>query len=621
MSAALGDGGVTARPLASSRRRSIDASREQVWGWLPAISVIVSLGLALVAVADARARESVPDAELLFWLGVVTIFTPIAARLGWGGASRAETFGIVAILALLLYAVKLLHSPAELTFPDEFYHWRTTDDIVRSRSLFQPNPLLPVSALYPGLDAATSALASVSGLGIFGSGVVLIAAARLVLVLALFLLFEHVSGSTWAGGIAASIYAANPNFVFFGAAFKYESLGLALAALTVYAVAARERAENDARIGLTIVAFLAVAATVTTHHLTSYLLTTFLVLWTLVRAVWPRPADAEVPPGPGGVALLALVASAAWLIYVAIVTVGYVLPSVRGAITEIVRMINQEPDAGRELFRSSSGQLAPLWERVCGLGGTLLVMLGLPVGLLRVWKVHRHQAIAVSLALAAVAYPLSLSGRLTVRGWEIANRATEFLFVGVGFTLAIAAVWMLRDGRLSGLRRAAFTVAATVVFIGGVIAGWPPAWRLPWPYLVDAGPRSIEPEGVTAAYWTAESLGRGRVIGADKVNMFLMGSYGGQAVTHTLSGGVNAHWIIFARKTGGDPERLLRRGKVEYLAVDQRLGTVPLLAKRYYADTEMDVALDKFNHLDGVSRLFDSGGIVIYDVRVLSRGQ
>src|SRR6266545_4304543 len=85
--------------------------------------------------------------------------------------------------ALGLYLVKVLHSPLIFTLHDEFIHWHTANDILKSGHLFRENPLLPASALFPGLEIVTAALTRLSGLTIFDAGVVVVGIARLMLVL------------------------------------------------------------------------------------------------------------------------------------------------------------------------------------------------------------------------------------------------------------------------------------------------------------------------------------------------------------------------------------------------------------------------------------------------------
>ena len=64
------------------------------------------------------------------------------------------------------------------------------------------------------------------------SALIVIGVARLIMMLALFLLFERLSGSSRVAGLAALVYCASPNFLFWSSQYSYQSLALPLAVLT-----------------------------------------------------------------------------------------------------------------------------------------------------------------------------------------------------------------------------------------------------------------------------------------------------------------------------------------------------------------------------------------------------
>src|SRR5690606_39911035 len=107
------------------------------------------------------------DGQLLFWTGLLLILFPTVWRLLQPQVDRKERALLLALLSLSLYLVKMLHSPLLFTFHDELVHWKTAQDIQISGRLFQPNPLIPTSPLFPGLEIITAAIASASGLSTF----------------------------------------------------------------------------------------------------------------------------------------------------------------------------------------------------------------------------------------------------------------------------------------------------------------------------------------------------------------------------------------------------------------------------------------------------------------------
>lgn len=597
-----------------------------VWGWFPVHSLVVALCLLLIATSNTAARSSAPWAEPVFWGGLIALYAPIFARLAAANVARRERIGLVVLLGLGLYMVKILHSPLYFSFHDEFAHWRTAQDIIETGRLFTGNPIIPASALYPGVEIATSALVKLTGLSIFNAGIIVLGLARLMLVLGLFLFFEQVSRSARVAGIATALYMANPNFVYFLAQFSYESLALPLAVVVLFAAVRRARTHGDGHLGLSFMVMVGLAGVVTTHHLTSFAVVGFLGLWTIVYLYGnrllrqPAPVEGE-RMDPGGLALLILVISLAWMVYVASLTLGYLAPVLSGAIIGIVKMIAGDA-AGRELFKSSEGTVAPLLERLTAFGSVGLLLLGLMLGLYYIWRTYRTNPIALTLGVAALGYPATLALRFTPRGWEVANRSSEFLFLGVGLVLAIGIVEFLKSGSLQRLRPLhipALVAYATGIFAGGVIAGWPPNWRQPGPYQPDAVVRSINAQGIQAAEWARDRLGPGHHVGADQASMLMMGSYGEQRIMSTLSGGVDPGWIMFSPFINSVATKTLQSGDVEYLVIDQRLTELPDRAWRYYPDSDMNKAFAKFDRLARVSRVFDNGDIQIYDVGALAR--
>lgn len=614
---------------ASSRHRAAIAApttTNATWGTLPAIIMIGSFGLLLIACAYTIARRDVTWATPLFWLGMLVVFVPIAGRLSYPTIARGERVGLVVLLGMYLYLIKVLHSPSLFTFADELMHWRTADDILRRDELFRYNALLPISAYYPGLEIVTAALCKLTGLSIFASGVIVLGAARLVFVTGLYLFFEYVSRSPYLAGLASLLYMANPNYVFFGAQFAYESLSLPLMTLVLVIVAYGERVPPHDYWRVFLVALPAAAAVVVTHHLTTYALIVILLGWTLALLVcksWSRACFI------GALVSVILLLSVLWSTFVAPRTSSYLIPQFNAALVELKGLLRGEM-VGRRLFSSSTGQVSPLWERLTGLASVGLIMLVLPLGLRSIWRRYRGAAAALALALLTLAYPLSLVLRFTRLGAEISNRSSEFLFVALAFVLAAGIVRLQAPAFVRQATPALFVVWSLIVFSGGVIIGWAPWARLPGPYMVIADSRSIEPEGVAAATWMRDLVGPRQRLATDRINRLLMGSYGRQSPITSYGNQLQVS-LLFLSPTLGDEERdIIHQGDITYAVVDQRLSaSLPTLGI-YFERGEprsaeqrkhaLDIkAIEKFDQLRGVGRVFDSGNLVVYDLQELSR--
>lgn len=596
---------------------------ESTWGWLPALSLVSSLGLLLVSSANYRSRMGWEGADPFFWAGLLLVFVPTASRLVAAGAGRRERLGLVVVLGLTLYLVKVTQSPVAFTFPDEMHQLYNVTAIVRNHRLFEESFLLPVTPLYPGLATATAALVAVSGLGVFGAGLLVMGVARLILLLGLFLFYEQVGRSARIAGIAVALYMANPNYIFYSAEFSYEALAIPLAALVLFAVSRREREHNGrARLGLTVSLMAVTLAVVITHHMTAYALVVFL----LGVSILPRRHGEGDRQGTWGTALLALVATLAWLGYVASFTIGYLAPVLGGAITSALQLLLGE-QSGRRLFTSSSGAVAPLWERLFALGAVVLILLGLPFGVLRMWQ-RRTSPYAITLALTALAYFPMLGLRFTSDGWETSNRSSEFLFVGIAFVLALGITEFRVPRPLQGLGLVFFSAYVAAIFVGGSVTGWQPNVRLSRPFLVQSQTgMTVEPQGVTAARWAGLYLGPRNRLATDPSNAEMMLVYGDQEPVTGRPYGVQ--YMFYADAIDQGVLDTVRITQVRYLVVDRRLSSWDHLIGLYFA-RPLDAsngetgnlpraAYTKFDSWDAVDRVFDNGTIAIYDLGVTDR--
>lgn len=594
-------------------------------GFLPVLAAATVAGLALVALANVAGRANEPWAQAAFFGGLLVLVVPIALRLVAEEPDRAERAALVCLLGLALFATKFLRDPLSVGDYDEFLHWRTAQDIASSGAIFAPNSLLGVSPYYPGLELVTTALSQMSGIPIFDAGVIILAAARLTFVLALFLFFEVVSGEARIAGLASLVYMLNPKFLYFDSQFAYESLALPLAGFILYLLARRGRSGPSRWLGLTVIILVTLPAVVVTHHVTSAMLVGFLVLWGLVAIVLRRRDHHQ--PKPGRIALLGIAMIAGWTMTVATATIGYLGPAITSTLNEVLNLIGGEL-APRELFVARTGEIAPLWERLLGSGSAAALIAFLPLGFLVIWSRFRSKAAMVALALVAAAYPASLFARFTDVGAEVATRTPEFLYLGIAVVVAVGLARLSYRGRRRPLQLALLVLFVVAESIGGVIVGIAPWARLHGPYLVSADFRSIEPEGISVARWAYDVLGPGNNMAADRVNRILMATYGRQELITSYETGVPIRRLYLEPDIGPAQRRIIAEGNIKYLLIDRRMTTAPPVVGVYIDrgeeaffshDTALDPELlDKWDRQAGVHRLFDSGNIQIYDISALA---
>ena len=609
----------------------LESVRDSRWGWLPVLSLFMAFGLLLVSTAFRTSVSNAGDPEWLYWLGLVFLVVPTAARLATVSASREERLALVMLLVIALYGVKVMHSPNAFTYSDELVHYANANQVMNNQRLFGVNSILVVTPNYPGLPAATAALSSLSGLSIFASGLVLIGVARVVIIMGLFLIYEKISKSARIAGLGAFIYMANSNYLYWSAQFAYESLALPMAVFVAFLLMLyKEPGRRWAIRPATLLAMLVILAVSVTHHLTSYALAALLGLTALFSTLLCLE-NRSARYGLWGLALFTPVVILGWSLLVAPGTKDYLLPVIQRALGAGLNMLTGGgEESGRALFQSTTAVKAPVWEQAVGILSVLILLTMTPLGLLMFWRLRRWSAFAWVWVLATLAY-FPLQGlRLTGAGWETANRASEFLFVGIGFVISLAFLTRrLAKGSLA-IPIIAGTLAGTL-FVGGVISGWPPFLRLSHPYLVEiempVGEReTLEPQGVAAARWAREYLGPGNSMAADHSSARLMQAYGEQYALAGQKYGIND---LFINETIASGEiEIIQTTGVDYLIFTRPLTRWNQIRGLYYnpaeglGESDLDFLKpgdsEKFDQSPGVERLLDTGYVVVYEIRGLS---
>ena len=510
--------------------------------WVLSIALCSAVGLGAIAVADEASRRghAYADTSALFWLGLILIFTPIALRALAPDVDRSERLTLVIVLGVAFYLVKVLGSPHAFTFSDEYIHLRNTQDILRTHHLFAFNPLLPTASYYPGLGALTAGLVDLTGLSTFTAGVVIIGIARVLFCACLFLIAERVTGSGRAAAGASLIYAANPMFLFWSAAFSYENLALPLAAFVVWWIGRTRKRGDLASMALAAVGVIAVTVT---HHVVGFALAALLGGWWLAERVGchsTRAARREV----GIMALLAGSATLMWFFVVAHPAPSYLLSNnLVPALRETGSLLLGHT-APRKLY-TSGGLVSPAWETVAGFAAVIVLLLALPAALHRAWPSRHRAPVAVAMAVA-IAYPLSLVPRLASNGVAISGRSSEYIFAGLGCVIGLLlteamprrGAWRLRAAPAEFVRwpRTAkawnrtfiAAVLATVVFVGNVTIGTAFYQRLPEATHPQSYPWSVQPDVIAASRWARANLGRNQRFGANWIDSFALATYGEQ---------------------------------------------------------------------------------------------
>jgi hypothetical protein len=583
------------------------------------VAIIAATGVLLVAAAYTAGRFGHANsswADRTYWLGQALIVVPVAVRLlSRRMLTAGQTVALIMIATVAEYLVVVCYSPAAFTYADELRHWRGTINVLQTGKLSTVNYLLPISPHYPGLEELTAAVVSITGLSVFTAGLIIAGIAHLIFVCVLYVLFREVSGSYRIAGVAVLCYMGDSLFESFDSMFTYQTLALpffGLILLAAWKLASRRPAGG--RAGWLALAVLTIGAMVVTHHITSYVTVIMLCVIALAALV---SGNRRAAAWTALLAVLVAGATACWLVFAAPQTWGYLEPYVSGTLESIRASFSGHVSAPKSVGPEGNALLATFT--------VLMVSALLPVGWWQVWRRYRRQPWTVAMAIASISWYGIVVLRVTAAdGSELAGRAATFIYVPLAYIVALAV------GHLAGraVRWQARPVAIAVLVVvltllfDGLVNGWPPYWeRLPGPYQVAGAERSVEPEVVDGATWSLALLGPGNRFASDYGAYPVLGSYGNQNAIR------NVAYLYTSAAYPGPIAVLAQAQAIRYVWVDDRLSqSLPASGQYFAVDPNAgnykrpltNADLDKFNAQDiqpGIDRIYDSGNIVIYELR------
>ena len=596
---------------------SLDPVHEKARNGIPDALLVVATGVLLVALAYARARGSLGFAAPLFWTGQVLIFAFVIFRVLNPSTSPRHREFLVLLYAGAQSMIRWAYSPDMFTWYDELQHLRSLLNVLTTHHLFHTNFSLPISPRYPGLENVTAELAQVSAAGPFVSGVIITAVSHLLLAASVLLLFREVSQSSRVACIGVILYMLSPQLHYFDTSFVYETLALPFMILSIYfsiRFATHQRGRYQSFVGLLV----CVAIVVMTHHLTA--LVTVGLLAGIALATWLFDSTRNLALPLAKCAVSAALIVGCWMSFIATGTLDYLHDGFQPIVSGLA-------DRGQVEGKNALpiGGAMPILDRVFNPGGVALtlVLLAISVRLAR----SRPPLERLFTWVAPGAYALMICIRLfAADGAELSIRLLTFVSLFTAPAVAVvldrlvstAAARHPRSVRSSrGLVGA--TAIAIVLLMHSTTTGLPQWWqRLPGPFLVEAFGRGMDAVGTSKAEWAATYLHAGSRYFGDFTSFSLLSSLAQLEAVGTTGSLYDTDRLI-------PEDSLLIVGQEGiYLDVDMRMAQeAPITRYFFHSDikagerkTPIAAAdLAKFDHLPGISRIYDSGYGHFYDLR------
>ena len=585
------------------------------------VAATTGVGLVGEGLAMAVAPDHPALGEVLFFTAIVIPFMVYLTVLMVPGLGSLRWITL-AILGLYPATVYRLSSPLVLAGYDEHLHAQSLMNLLLGGGLFSPNPGLPVSPYYPGLEIFTAVAVRLTGVPVVLAESLIVLLCRLLLVLIIYNVALLVRLSHRGASLVVAFYAVSSHFYSFDSGFSYETLALTLGLGGIYLLRRAQLADGAARGRLFLAASLALVATVFTHHASSWLVLAFVIAW----AVMSRKGERRY------LALAAVIMGVCLAIWTAVLA-----PRLTAYFGPIFSDTLQSTQAflagtGHHIFGASGGTPpTPDWERVVLIVYTVATTLA---ALVCAWILlsrafHNRDRMLGLLGALDLAFPITAASHFDPSVGELGSRAATFLFLPLALSCALIIERhprvARRPAKQRNSRRPAMLIAliggTTIIYLGGILLGSSPDWiRLPGPYLPSADFRTQDSETLAAIDWAATHLPPGSTVTADRVPAVLLASEARLWPVTQPEQGFTPAQLYFSASWGPRQTAIIKGLHIDYLYVDDRLSnSLPMLG--YYFSqgetanptriTGADVA--KFAHVPGLQAVYHHGPVTIYD--------
>ena len=549
-----------------------NAAGTKVAGAVVVGAYLAATGCILVAY---RHGECVSARFTWFWLGLAAI----AVLTGWlvsrrVGSPRARVLA-VALAGVVTYVPKVLRSSSGPAYFDELLHLGQTQ-LLLGGHLFGGNSVVPVVGYYPVLQLLVAAVHVTTTLSLWDSDLVVIGIFHVMALLSVLLLVRELSGSERLASLAALFYLVGPAVLFFSSEASYESVGLPIAMVTLFAAV---RGARGSRRWLAA-AVVCSAITTLTQPVSGLFLMGTLILLGICSAAGKlgKEEGRQFHVVLLGLGLLAFVMNLGWIaVFDWNGTWSYLLPSL-GTLQNLWEVLLR-PTAGHHVFAGSS---LPSYERAAGIAAVALALAAVLTGAV----LHRSDrlregpdkemnpggrllwwtSLVMSLAFFA-SLPLDLSPRALL--W--AHRSWEFTWVGVACMLAflvsrLVSSWRPWPWAARSALGALIAVGIVILLVGNTAITTNEDYMFPGAYRFGSGTSITTTSQLAAAAWMRAHAPSHARIASDPDTDLVEWSYAHETAVEAFP-----TWLLTFGAHGltNQDESEARRYHLQYLLVDK----------------------------------------------------
>lgn len=576
---------------------------------LKLMSTIWMIGAFLVSLTYLLLHINLVFYDIIFWIGILLsgISTYIII-------SSDHKIGVklcfLFLFGFVLYIPHTLSSPNHFHVYDELIHYQTTSMVYETGNVDMNLISFIISKYYPSLEILTVFFKNITGDSVFTSGLILIGIIHSSIVIFLYLFFRNICSEKIAS-IGAFAYFFNSSYTHFDTYFSYESIGLPLLIICLFAIS-----NNTNTIKMAFIQIVLIIGLVVTHHFSSYMLLLFMVILLIIKTV--NRADVKAYRKIRTLTFLTGTLIFSWILYIATVVLTYYHGIFGNAVTGILKLSLFEERVSELL--SNQFLDIPFYELfIRRFVYTPLILILVFTGIYYLYsKKKLFNEYVLTLTIFSGLFFVSLLGALTA-AFEVGRFAT-YGFIGIAFLIGVSIEGIQKIRPLKII----VPVIIMLLFIGGISVGISSPYRGSYSDNIRFGQPTITMDVVSSADWSEKYMGRYNRVISDMVTGSVFDHYGYQRVI------LFSAWnVFFPSDINSEVLKHLNFYAIDYLAVDNRV-TKYISELRYYFDRrELYVenhpeygrtepipigSIKKFDNSTIFLKIYDNGNIGIYNI-------